>query len=173
MVMLVKLCLCGMFSLYSCYTDWKNYRIRNWACGCLAAAGIAGNVLWFGWKGLLSALGGGAVMLCLFPLFALRMLGAGDVKALMAIGCVLGAGAAPQALLSSLLGAGVAAAVVVAARKNMWKRIGAFTAYLRSILQTGRAGPYQQHMDPDGVFRFSYGIALGVFAMLAQELFKR
>lgn len=171
--MLVKLCLCGMFSLYSCYTDWKEYKIRNWACGCLAAAGIAGNALCFGWKGLLSALGGGAVMLCLFPLFVLRMLGAGDVKALMAIGCVLGAAAAPRALISSLLGAGVAAVVVVAARKNAADRMRAFAGYLRSVLQSGTVAPYQRNMDPNGVFRFSYGIALGVLAMLAQELLKR
>lgn len=78
--------------------------------------------------GLLSALGGLALGLAiLLPMYALRLMGAGDVKLLAMVGCFVGAGQILCVALATLLAGGILALVVAAWQgslrqiiKNVW-----------------------------------------------------
>ncbi|MCP5060209.1 MAG: prepilin peptidase [bacterium] len=79
--------------------DLRELRISNRLTGPGLVLALAYSSWVTGVDGALSALGGAAVGLgILFPFFALRWLGAGDVKAVMVLGAVLGASAMPGLL---------------------------------------------------------------------------
>lgn len=168
--MLLRLILCGLFSAWNCVTDWRSYRIHNRVVVPFFLLGLGVNCLRSGWPGLLSALMGAAVMLLLFPLFALRVLGGGDVKALMAIGAMVGVPAAAEALVCSLLGGGAAALWVVLVRRNPADRLRQLLAYGKHCMLFQRLEPYDGEAAPGGGFRFSFGIALGILIMLLRRL---
>ncbi len=167
---LFRLVLCMVFSLWGNVCDWKAYRLPNYLTVVFFAVGVCLGGMSGGVWGFLTSLAGAAVMLCLFPLFALRMLGAGDIKALMAIGAMLGLAAAPRALVYSILGAGAVAFLVVLFRKNGVARLRTFAAYCIGICRGTGIRPYAGALDAGGRFRFSFGITLGIAAMLVQKL---
>lgn len=80
-----------LLSLWMAGTDLACHRIPNWLTLGGAAAGLGFQLGWHGWPGLLDG-GGGAVLgffLLLWPYLRGGM-GAGDVKALAALGAWLG-----------------------------------------------------------------------------------
>lgn len=168
--MLLRLVFCGVFSAWNCVTDWRSYQIRNRVVVPFFFLGLGINFLQSGLPGLWSALAGAALMLLLFPLFALRALGAGDVKALMSIGAMVGYPAAGEALVCSLLGGGIAALWVVLARRNLTARLRQFLSYCKRCVLTQRLEEYDRDACSGGGFRFSFGIALGVLLMLIRRL---
>ena len=75
----------------ACATDLRTRRIPNVLTYSAPLAAIGFSAATAGWAGVGSALAGWAVGFALFfPLFALRGLGAGDVKLLAALGAWLG-----------------------------------------------------------------------------------
>jgi prepilin peptidase CpaA len=77
-------------------TDLRRRRIPNWLTGAALAVGLLGG-LWIGGPagGLTSLAGAALGLVLLLPFYAVRGMGAGDVKLLAAVGALLG----PQALL--------------------------------------------------------------------------
>lgn len=167
-IVYVQLALCLIFSLYNNFTDWRSYCIKNRAVLLFGLLGIGFNCAYYGVSGLLSSLGGATVMLCLLPLFALRMLGAGDIKALMAVGCMLGWRLALPALLYSLLAAGGVALLVLLWRRSGRERLRHLLKYFQSCFLSRSLLSYRSGFDSDdsGIFRFSFGITLGLVLML-------
>src|SRR5690606_34687669 len=99
------------------WTDWRERRIPNAICLVLLAAGIGWHALVMDGEGLFtsslagglglsaSAIGAFAAFVGLFPLYLLRVLGAGDVKLATAIGAWVGWQALlPWALLVMIVG---------------------------------------------------------------------
>jgi prepilin peptidase CpaA len=71
--------------------DIRFRRIPNWLVLTGILLGLVLNTFLFGSAGALAAfLGGGLAMLVYFPVFALRGIGAGDVKLMMAVGFIVG-----------------------------------------------------------------------------------
>lgn len=87
--------------------DLRYRRIPNWLTLSALLFGVALNASQFGWSGLATAVGGaGLAFLIYFPLYALRGMGAGDVKLMAAVGATVGAAHWFRIfLLSSILGA--------------------------------------------------------------------
>ncbi len=80
--------------------DIRAHRVPNWLSLAGLVLGLVWHMFWGGWPGLLQSLGGiGIAALALLP-YAVRALGAGDVKLLGAVGALMG----PQFLLWTLLG---------------------------------------------------------------------
>lgn len=87
--------------------DLRYRRIPNWLTLSALLFGVALNAAQFGWSGLAIALrGAGLALLIYFPMYALRGMGAGDVKLMAAVGATVGAAHWFRIfLLSSMLGA--------------------------------------------------------------------
>jgi prepilin peptidase CpaA len=78
-------------------TDLRHRRIPNWLTGGTVGIGLIANVYFGGLNGGLSSLAGAGLGLAiLLPFYAMRTMGAGDVKLLAAFGALLG----PQVLVS-------------------------------------------------------------------------
>ena len=116
---------------------------------------------------LLAAAGAGLAAAVFVPLWALRALGAGDVKLLMAMGALLG----PRGLVVGLLWtalAGGALAVYAAAQRGallaMVKDTGALALHLVTLGTRGR----RRTLDTLGTLMVPYGIAIAIGAVLAR-----
>jgi len=170
-VVTIKLALCVVFSIYANITDWKRCKIENRASVSFFVLGLVVQVIFGRVDGLLSGLGGVAVMLVTFPFFALRMIGAGDVKALMAIGAMVGWPAAGTILINTVLGSGAIAIVIMITRKNGKKRFRYVWEYLKLCFFTRSIQPYTQKLEAgEATFRFSFGITIGVLISLIQSM---
>jgi len=171
--MTARIGVCLAFSLYCNWTDWRETRVHNRAAAVFALLGPAWWGFTDGWRGMAGSLAGGAVMLALIPLFALRMLGAGDVKALMAVGLLLGFPEAGRALLYSLLGAGVAAACALAVRRNARARLRKLWDYMKCCWLLRKPLAYTQTLgEGGGGFHFTFGVTLGLLALLLETVWK-
>jgi prepilin peptidase CpaA len=120
----------GAFALAgaACWFDVRTRRIPNLLTFPAAAIGIAAATVAHGGAGALSSAAGLFVgMLLFFPLFALKGLGAGDVKLMGALGAWLGATTVlGVAFYTSLAGGVLALALIVRHRyggqaiRNLW-----------------------------------------------------
>jgi prepilin peptidase CpaA len=76
----------------ACVTDYRSRRIPNWLTFGASIAAFVFSVVSAGLSGLLASLSGWAVGAAVFlPVFALRGMGAGDVKLMAALGAWTGA----------------------------------------------------------------------------------
>jgi prepilin peptidase CpaA len=160
-------------------TDFRSRRIPNRVCLALAAGGVAYSIETLGPpRGLGFALGGVIVGLALWiPFYALRWLGAGDVKLVAAAGTWLGSvGTMRASVLGALVGGGLSLAMLISQRSA---RSVAVDVVL--LLNTVRRHPsaLRVRMRPDqpigeqaggGVGQaklMPYGVALAIGALLA------
>lgn len=101
------------------YTDFRRRKIHNWLTFPAAAAGLVAGLALGGWQGGLdSLLGAFAGLLLLGWMFPLGIMGAGDVKFLMALGAWGGVHYALYTAVLGVLVGGLIAAVMLAARKR-------------------------------------------------------
>ena len=123
----------------ACVPDVSSRRIPNVLTFGAAAAAAAFHVATAGWSGLGHSLGGWVVgALLFFPMFALRGMGAGDVKLLAAVGAWLGpAQVFWVALITSMVG-GVLGLVVALAHGYAGK---AFRNVLTLVMYWRVVGP--------------------------------
>ena len=106
------LVLAGLLIL-ACVSDWRTRRIPNQVVAVLAVCGVILAIVTKSWVAALTHAGaGGAVGLAIWlPFYALRTLGAGDVKLFAAASTYLGPHAAVEAALYTALYGGVIAFV--------------------------------------------------------------
>jgi prepilin peptidase CpaA len=106
----------GILLTLACLTDLRTRRIPNVLTFSAAAGAVLFHLAIGGWSAAGWSLAGlflGAALF--FPMFALRGMGAGDVKLLAAIGAWLGPGqVAAVALATSIVGGAIAIAVALA-----------------------------------------------------------
>jgi len=106
----------GTLLVLACTSDWRTRRIPNLLTGSAAIAAVLFHLATAGW----TAAGWSVVGLCagallFLPMFALRGMGAGDVKLLAAVGAWVGPGQVVLvALATSLVGGVMAVAVALA-----------------------------------------------------------
>jgi len=146
-------------------SDIKTYKIKNKIVYPFTLIGLMTNLYSNGLEGLLFSLKGMIIpVLLLIIFFALRMLGAGDIKLFSAIGAIMGLGFVLQAIIYSFLTGGVIALLIIIARKNGMKRFKYFFQYLKSCFLTVSILPYTDFNDKNdgGKFRFTFAIIGGV-----------
>ena len=146
----------GLLLATACVWDVRTRRIPNGLVAVLAVAGLgysaeAAPVL----PGVGAALAGLTVGFVLWvPFYALRMLGAGDVKFFAAASAWLGAGLALRAaLLSAFIGGALALAWLV--RFGGWRRTASQVA-----LQAAHPGMRVPAVAPERAKKLPYGVAL-------------
>lgn len=121
-----RLLLLAALLLAAAVSDWRTMRIPNLLTFGGTGLGLACALLLPpANQGLLWALAGTGVGLAtLLPLYALRVLGAGDVKLMAMAGAFLGAQSTLYALLFVMACGGIAALAFAAARGNLGRVVG-------------------------------------------------
>ena len=117
-----------------------------------------------GGLGLASSLGGLALGLAfLMPLYALRLMGAGDVKMLAMAGAFVGAGQVLALTLATLVAGGVLALVVAARQRKLRQLVanaGQMVAHTGLSALAGVAAPVPAPAAASG--RLPYAVAIAV-----------
>ncbi len=170
---LVKtLCVLAL-ALSALITDIKTKKIKNSINFSFMFLGIAANAADGGLVGVSrSVLGIAAPLVLLVPLYALGMLGAGDVKLFSAVGAIMGAGfTAATTVISFLFGGAIGAALMVIKGHGRY-RFRVLGTYLKTCLLTGTISDYREFgsAEKPGWFRFSLAIAPAVAIQLLLRL---
>lgn len=147
--------------------DVRGRRIPNRITGFGLAAAVLHACWTAGLGGLLTALGGAATALAVLALpFALRGMGAGDVKAAMALGAFFGASALLDLLAWSALAAGGFALLTLATQGgllDLGRRLSRSLAGSVLTLRPHYIGPLAGSTAASGL-PFGVALALGVAA---------
>ncbi len=149
------------------YMDLKSEKVSNrWIL-----LGLCLGVLWeiwrYGFAGILHFLLGSILPLALlYGLFSFRVLGAGDLKLLAAIGGFLGAGQILLCMIYTFCSGACLALLILIVRRNLVKRLHYFFQYIQRYIQTGETIPYgKPGMQPEH-FHFTVAVFLGVLFWL-------
>lgn len=143
--------------------DIQKSRIPNEMIAVGLGLGMAYQVITRGAIGALDFMGGAGLPLVLLGvLFYFRMLGAGDIKLLSAIGGFTGVRVILYCIFISLLaGAGISVLIMIK-RGNLWKRLSYFSAYVSDYTKDKKWRPYRRLQDRDSQFHFSVAILISV-----------
>jgi prepilin peptidase CpaA len=157
--------LATVFLVVIAQQDALRRKIPNWSIGIGLLAALA----WHGWHGGLAAAGlslAGIILpfLLLLAPFAVRAVGAGDVKAFMVLGGFWGISALLSVLVWSVLVAGVMAVVYVGARGELGRWARRWGSMLAAPFHGGGlryVAPAREEAAAGGL---PLGIAIGVAA---------
>lgn len=155
--------------LLSLISDIRTRKISNSITLSFAAFGIGANFIMRGVSGAFFSLPGWCIpIIILFPLYGLRMLGAGDIKLFGAIGAILGYEFAVYSAAYSFLFGGLIGIGILIKRRNAAKRIKHLVAYLKSCILMLKLQHYSDFEDSadGGLFRFSYAVVPGTCLQL-------
>lgn len=167
--MLIKIVVLVLILTVAMATDFRRYRIYNLLIAIGLVAGLALNGLQSGLLGILGSLLAAVVpAVVLIMLFALRMIGAGDIKLFCTIGSIMGIEFILYAMLFSFLAGGFIALAIMLGRRNLKERFVYIATYLRSVYLAHTMIPYTNFNDKsDGAkFHFTPAITVGCCVQL-------
>jgi prepilin peptidase CpaA len=167
-----------MLVIAAAVIDVQSLRIPNWLT-------VGGMVLGLAWNtavasaslaGLLWALGGLAVgLVVLLPFYAVRVMGAGDVKLMAAVGAFLGFPGILYAILFTFIAGGILALMFALAHRSagrMAANVGQIARYVAFGAMTGVRSAVPLTAGPSiGKMPYGISIAIGTTAyVVAQQL---
>ncbi|HEX9721522.1 MAG TPA: A24 family peptidase [Ramlibacter sp.] len=147
--------------------DYRTMRIPNWLTVGGILVGLLSSTLSTGrpLDGFLGASAGMAVGLAvLLPFYALRVMGAGDVKLMAAIGAFLGFPAILYAVLFTFIVGGVAAVAFAVSHKvsrRMADNLGAIAMSMALAAMT-RTSPAASLKQGGSIGKLPYAISIGI-----------
>ena len=157
-----------LLALTGAVTDLRQRRIPNWLTYPGIVLGLALRGVLFGWKGLLSALAGcllaGGIM---FLFYAVRAMGAGDVKIMAAIGALVGPHEAVGVLLATAISGGILAIVYALYRRRMISTLRNVGSVLRFHAWAGVQTHPEVNLDNPEALRMPYGLAIALGTLYA------
>ncbi|MDP4094486.1 MAG: A24 family peptidase [Bacillota bacterium] len=149
---------------------FKN-RIKNSITFGFSVLGMLTNLIISGFNGLASSvLGWLFPVVLLFILYALRMLGAGDIKFFSAVGAIAGWHFVIPAIIYSFVFGGIEGLFILVFDKNASNRFNVFYTYVKSCFLSLSLMEYEgfNKSGRDGTFPFMYAAVPGtLFQMLA------
>jgi len=160
-MVIVNYTIATLFICIAVITDYMEYKIKNISVLMFSAIGVLVNAVMSGMDGIFDSFCGLLIPLLLFPLFMLKMLGAGDIKALCAIGSIVGLKTSIYTVLFSFIAGGAIALMYMILRKNAWYRMKQFGKYVSLCFLTQTLQPYGEFTDEKSGFRFILGISGG------------
>lgn len=164
--MIFKIIICTVFLIAINITDIKGFKIKNKVVLPTIIAGLIYGVIC---NSFLDSLLGMLIPLVLFPLYALKMLGAGDVKALCAIGAVLGFKLSIMTMLFTFVSGGVIAIVFMLFHRNFIKRMKYLLNYLKMCILLQKISSYNYGGEEKSYFRFSFAITVGTILTVVNQ----
>ena len=162
--MILRYVILALLLTIAAISDIRTYRVHNLTVALGLAAGLALNLAGGGLEGLAWSLLAAIIpAVLLFALFALRMLGAGDIKLFCAVGSVMGVKFVLYAMAFSFLAGGVMALGIMLVRGNIKQRLRHIATYLKTCFLTRTFMPYTDFSNKSdgGKFHFSLAIAAG------------
>lgn len=147
--------------------DFRNRRIPNSLCLAGFIIGVILHGLLSGWGGAAVSAGSGlALLLMMFPFFAIGWMGAGDVKLIGAVGAIAGTLSMAVGALLGILAAGAVMALLAIAWRN---GLGVLAHRLAAL---GRTGPVEtmrfgNQIAPRGM---PYGVAIATGSITAMVI---
>ncbi|HEY4932997.1 MAG TPA: A24 family peptidase [Terriglobales bacterium] len=158
---LVLLSIALALSVAAAAIDVKQRRIPNWLTYPGIISGLVLRSLLLGWKGTASALAGCALAGGIFLLFyAVRAMGAGDVKLVASLGSLLGPSDAVVMLLATAICGGVMAIVYAVYRKRARVTFVNLGAALQFHAVSGLRAHPELNLDNPVALRMPYGLAI-------------
>jgi len=157
----IKITLVLILCILAIVDDAKSCKIYNFHTAFFTISGIILNFIFYKFNGFVQALLGWLFPVsCLFVLYALRMLGAGDIKLIGAIGAIMGPSFAFYVMVYSFFTGALIAMVIVIASKDFRTRIKYFITYLKNCFLTMKISTYGElsHEKGKGCFRFAYAV---------------
>jgi prepilin peptidase CpaA len=151
----------------ACVWDLKSARIPNWLTFTGAAAAILFHAVAPQGQGVGAALIGLLLGLAIFlPLFALRAMGAGDVKLLAALGAWIGWGPVFWVAMYASVAGGVLALIVMLARGHFWKGLQNIRTLLTFWMISGIKPLPSVSLDDPHAVRLPYAVPIAVGLMV-------
>ncbi len=143
--------------------DLRTYRIPNYLTLGTALAGLLFQAAFYGLNGVGSGLLGLALgFFLLFPFYLLGGMGAGDVKALAALGTWLGPGLTLMLFIYMALAGGIIALGVLIYRGHLWVKIRQGWSYLLSWILFRPTGLSPGPAPKAEVKGIPYGVAIAL-----------
>jgi prepilin peptidase CpaA len=142
-------------------TDVMTHRIPNKLTYFGMLIGIIGRFAVEGWHGLGSAIAGGLIGGGAFLVFfLLHAMGAGDVKLITAVGCIVGPGAAIEIVLASAIAGGIFAIIYALWQGRLRTVLGNVSDLIKFHSAVGaEIHPTLNLSNPESV-RLPYGVAI-------------
>ena len=156
--MVFKIIICIAFLIAINITDIIGFKIKNKVVLPTIIIGLIYGIIC---DNFLDSMYGLLIPLVLFPLYALKMLGAGDVKALCAIGTVLGFELSVMTMMLTFVSGGVIALGFMLFNKNFIERFKNLFNYLKMSFFLGKMDKYNYGGSEKSYFRFSFAITTG------------
>ena len=161
--MSIAICLLLMYSFLAVLFDLATDRIPNYLVAAELICGLAYQLYIFGPMGILSFFVGIAVPFVLsYALFLFRMIGAGDIKLLMALGSVAGFPRNVRIMVWSVVCGGIISVFIMWRRTGLIPRLMYFAAYVRDFIRTGVRKPYRKEGRRAENFHFTIAIFAAV-----------
>lgn len=155
-------------ALWIAWGDLRTYRIPNYLTFSTAVAGLVYQVAFHGLGGAGSGLSGLTLgFFLLFPVYLLGGLGAGDVKALAALGTWLGPGLTLMLFCYMAMAGGLLALGVLIYKGLLWAKLRLYWSYLVSWVlfrPTGLTPGPGPKAEIQGI-PYGVAIALGMVAL--------
>lgn len=173
MISFIKYALVCILILLALYTDSKSYKIKNNMLIIFALLGLFIHIIESGISGIGSWAAGLLLpFVILFVFFMLRVLGAGDVKLVSTISCILGIGFVKEASLYMLVIAGLMALIKMSYHRNFTQRMKHFFRFIHQCFMTRQVREYDDlhTKDKSHVIRLSYAIGLGTLWQMILEI---
>lgn len=170
--MTVDFGICFAVSLLAAFTDIKSRKVRNSLVLPVLLTGLLWNLIHGGFSGAQDAFLAAVLPLALFPFYVIRMLGAGDIKLLMALGAWLGLKDSLSLIAFSIICGGVMALGIIIIQQNGWRRLKRLWNYLSVCLLSGKLLPYQdsEQMLTDDALPFALAVVGGLICLLGQRM---
>lgn len=147
--------------------DIKSYKIPNKLNAMFVVLGLG---LWLIIGNVKASAIGLIFPMILFPLFAFRMIGAGDIKLFCAIGAIVGFPHIISVMAYSIIFNGLIAVVLMFYRESYSGFKKMFFWFKHSIL----FGTFMEYQSLDknnkSIFRYAYGITLGCVYYIVTDL---
>jgi prepilin peptidase CpaA len=159
----LNLILPFIIALWISWGDLRTRKIPNYLTLCAALAGLAFNLGVSGWGGL----GHGVLGLllgfgCLIPVYIFGGMGAGDVKALAALGAWLGPAGTIFLFIYMAIAGGLLSLAVMIWKGLLWQKIRRGWAYLCGLLLCQSLGKNAASQPMQSIKGIPYGVAIAL-----------
>lgn len=152
--------------------DLYTYKVKNRITFSFAIIAIVYNLSFHGLNGLYFAVLGLIVpFIILFPLYYLRMLGAGDIKLFCSLGALIGLKLIIYSILYSFICGAFIAIAIMLVRKNSLQRLKYFIGYIKNCILCMKLIPYEAEISKSNGSKMHFTVPIAMGTMLTFLLF--